>query len=188
MLSTCRQYNSALQDLTIALTLAPDNRELRRLLVRVKEECREASKLENGGVSLDSLSMNSTASAAGVGPTVASAGSPTAISILSPADDDDNKLTSEPSLPPPGKRKEETTLWLKSFSMHCVLHSFLQWRERVGSARKTGRGGWYWQFEASQLSRWNDESSVGLHDDQRPFSFCDLVDPIDNVVNIIYHT
>lgn len=45
-----RQYNSALQDLMEALKLAPDNRELRRLLIRVKEECIEASKLENSGV------------------------------------------------------------------------------------------------------------------------------------------
>lgn len=33
-----------------ALKLAPDNRELRRLLIRVKEECIEASRLENSGV------------------------------------------------------------------------------------------------------------------------------------------
>lgn len=32
-----------------ALKLAPDNRELRRLLIRVKEECIEANKLENAG-------------------------------------------------------------------------------------------------------------------------------------------
>jgi len=44
-----RQYNSALQDLMEALKLAPDNRELRRLLIRVKEECIEANKLENAG-------------------------------------------------------------------------------------------------------------------------------------------
>lgn len=32
-----------------ALRLAPENRELRRLLVRVKEECKEQAKLENSG-------------------------------------------------------------------------------------------------------------------------------------------
>jgi ankyrin repeat protein len=42
-----RQYESALQDLTIALSLAPHNRELHRLLVRVEEECREASRTED---------------------------------------------------------------------------------------------------------------------------------------------
>lgn len=41
-----RQYTSALNDLMEALKLAPNNRELRRLLVRVKEECREQAKLE----------------------------------------------------------------------------------------------------------------------------------------------
>ena len=43
----CRQFNAALQDLIEALKLAPDNRELRRLLQRVKEECHEQSKLDH---------------------------------------------------------------------------------------------------------------------------------------------
>jgi len=41
-----RQFNAAMQDLIEALKLAPDNRELRRLLQRVREECDEQSKLE----------------------------------------------------------------------------------------------------------------------------------------------
>lgn len=39
-----------------ALKLAPDNRELRRLLLRVKEECIEASRLENAGAADSSAS------------------------------------------------------------------------------------------------------------------------------------
>ena len=38
-----RQFNAVLQDLMEALKLAPNNRELHRLLVRVKDECREQS-------------------------------------------------------------------------------------------------------------------------------------------------
>ena len=44
-----RQFNAALQDLMEALKLAPNNRELRRLLVRVKDECKEQSQLEHMG-------------------------------------------------------------------------------------------------------------------------------------------
>ncbi len=44
-----RQFNAALQDLKEALNLAPNNRELKRLLARVKEECKEQAKLENAG-------------------------------------------------------------------------------------------------------------------------------------------
>ena len=39
-----RQYGPALQDLLEAVKLAPNNREVRRLLVRVKEECKEETK------------------------------------------------------------------------------------------------------------------------------------------------
>ena len=55
-----RQFNSALQDLMEALRLAPENRELRRLLNRVKEECREQAKLENIGsiTSVNELDRN----------------------------------------------------------------------------------------------------------------------------------
>ena len=42
----CRQYTSALADLTEALKIAPDNRELRHLIARVKEESRDASRSE----------------------------------------------------------------------------------------------------------------------------------------------
>ncbi|PIK60668.1 hypothetical protein BSL78_02360 [Apostichopus japonicus] len=41
-----RQFASALQDLLEAVKLAPSNREVRRLLVRVKEECKEEAKRE----------------------------------------------------------------------------------------------------------------------------------------------
>ena len=52
-----RQFNSSLQDLMEALKLSPENRELRRLLARVKEECQEQAKLENSGsiLSVDQL-------------------------------------------------------------------------------------------------------------------------------------
>lgn len=42
------QYASALQDLVEALKLAPNNRELRRLLMRVKDECKEQARLQSG--------------------------------------------------------------------------------------------------------------------------------------------
>ena len=44
-----RQFNSALADLMEALKMAPNNRKLWRLLVRVKEECKEQAKLETIG-------------------------------------------------------------------------------------------------------------------------------------------
>ena len=45
----CRQYAAAQQDLLEALRLAPKNRELQRLLTRVKEECREQmARYESG--------------------------------------------------------------------------------------------------------------------------------------------
>ncbi|XP_035828522.1 uncharacterized protein LOC101850208 [Aplysia californica] len=46
-----RQYSAAEQDLLEALRLAPKNRELQRLLTRVKEECREQmTRYESGAV------------------------------------------------------------------------------------------------------------------------------------------
>ncbi|XP_033105680.1 protein TANC1-like isoform X2 [Anneissia japonica] len=39
-----KQFGSALQDLLDALKLAPNNKEIRRLLLRVKEECKEETK------------------------------------------------------------------------------------------------------------------------------------------------
>ena len=48
-LGVCRQYSSAQADLMEAFKIAPNNRELRRLLVRVKEECREQALYENAG-------------------------------------------------------------------------------------------------------------------------------------------
>ncbi|XP_033624485.1 protein TANC1-like isoform X2 [Asterias rubens] len=39
-----RQFGPALQDLLEAIKLAPNNREVRRLLVRVKEECKDETK------------------------------------------------------------------------------------------------------------------------------------------------
>ncbi|XP_070535963.1 protein TANC2-like [Ptychodera flava] len=41
-----RHYGSALQDLLEAIQLAPNNKEVRRLLVRVKEECKEQTRIE----------------------------------------------------------------------------------------------------------------------------------------------
>ncbi|KAK3602700.1 hypothetical protein CHS0354_017904 [Potamilus streckersoni] len=41
-----RQYSSALEDLKEALRLAPNNRELQRLLVRVRDECCEQARFE----------------------------------------------------------------------------------------------------------------------------------------------
>lgn len=43
----CRLYTSAMEDLKEALKLAPTNRELQRLLVRVRDECMEQA--QNGG-------------------------------------------------------------------------------------------------------------------------------------------
>ncbi len=42
-----QQLNTALDDLTEAVRLAPENRELCRLLSRVQEECQEMTKLAN---------------------------------------------------------------------------------------------------------------------------------------------
>lgn len=42
-----RQGDSALEDLKEALKLAPNNRELQRLLMRVRDECREQARYEN---------------------------------------------------------------------------------------------------------------------------------------------
>ncbi|XP_064644495.1 protein TANC2-like isoform X5 [Lineus longissimus] len=41
-----RKYTEAIDDLMEALKLAPSNRELRRLLARIKEECKQHAKLE----------------------------------------------------------------------------------------------------------------------------------------------
>jgi hypothetical protein len=41
-----RKYSEAIDDLMEALKLAPSNRELRRLLARIKEECKQQAKLE----------------------------------------------------------------------------------------------------------------------------------------------
>ena len=41
-----RQFAEALLDITEAHKLAPDNRELRRLLARLQEECKEQSKMD----------------------------------------------------------------------------------------------------------------------------------------------
>ncbi|KAK3106124.1 hypothetical protein FSP39_013189 [Pinctada imbricata] len=50
-----RQFSSALEDLKEALKLAPNNRELQRLLIRVRDECREQMKFENATGSRHSL-------------------------------------------------------------------------------------------------------------------------------------
>lgn len=42
-----RQGASALDDLKEALKLAPNNRELQRLLMRVRDECRDQARYEN---------------------------------------------------------------------------------------------------------------------------------------------
>lgn len=42
-----RQGTSALEDLKEALKLAPNNRELQRLLMRLRDECREQIRYEN---------------------------------------------------------------------------------------------------------------------------------------------
>ncbi|XP_078582014.1 protein TANC2-like isoform X3 [Branchiostoma floridae x Branchiostoma japonicum] len=44
-----RQYGPALQDLLEACKLAPDNKEIRRLLIRVKEECKQQTKEDREG-------------------------------------------------------------------------------------------------------------------------------------------
>ncbi|XP_019629916.1 PREDICTED: protein TANC2-like isoform X3 [Branchiostoma belcheri] len=46
-----RQYGPALQDLLEACKLAPDNKEIRRLLIRVKEECKQQTKEDREGSS-----------------------------------------------------------------------------------------------------------------------------------------
>lgn len=43
----CRQFSSAVEDLKEALKLAPSNRELQRLLTRVRDECTEQARYEN---------------------------------------------------------------------------------------------------------------------------------------------
>lgn len=55
----CRQYAAAQQDLIEALQLAPKNKELQRLLTRVKEECWEQmARYESGGREMASLEMD----------------------------------------------------------------------------------------------------------------------------------
>lgn len=44
-----RQCTSALEDLKEATRLAPNNRELQRLLMRVRDECREQARYEGTG-------------------------------------------------------------------------------------------------------------------------------------------
>lgn len=39
-------FTSAIEDMKEALKLAPTNRELQRLLIRLRDECKEQSKLE----------------------------------------------------------------------------------------------------------------------------------------------
>ena len=62
-----RQFQSAIEDLMEALKLAPSNRELQRLLVRLKEECRDQSKFPaalqpcDSDTSLDGRTKNETA-------------------------------------------------------------------------------------------------------------------------------
>jgi tetratricopeptide (TPR) repeat protein len=46
-----RQFSSALLDLREAIKLAPDNKELQRLVSRLQEECQEQSELENQSLS-----------------------------------------------------------------------------------------------------------------------------------------
>ena len=46
-----RQFESAFEDLREAVKLAPTNRELQRLLIRVKDECQEQAMLEGHGAS-----------------------------------------------------------------------------------------------------------------------------------------
>ncbi|BFZ06329.1 hypothetical protein BsWGS_09368 [Bradybaena similaris] len=54
-----RQYAAAQQDLIEALQLAPKNKELQRLLTRVKEECWEQmARYESGGREMASLEMD----------------------------------------------------------------------------------------------------------------------------------
>ena len=49
-----QQYSSAQTDLMEALRLAPNNREVRRLLTRIKEECtQQVSRYESGLPSLE---------------------------------------------------------------------------------------------------------------------------------------
>ncbi|XP_061182940.1 protein TANC2-like isoform X2 [Saccostrea echinata] len=50
-----RQFSSAVEDLKEALKLAPNNRELQRLLTRVRDECTEQARYENTHGSRSSL-------------------------------------------------------------------------------------------------------------------------------------
>ncbi len=53
-----RQFTSAVHDLVEALKLAPDNRELKRLLARVREECREQQESTGAGGSSEVTSVS----------------------------------------------------------------------------------------------------------------------------------
>nr|XP_006813233.1 PREDICTED: protein TANC2-like [Saccoglossus kowalevskii] len=53
-----RQYGPALQDLIDAIQIAPGNKEVRRLMVRVKEECKEQTRMERES-DKDSVEANS---------------------------------------------------------------------------------------------------------------------------------
>ena len=53
-----RQFTSAVHDLVEALKLAPDNRELKRLLARVREECREQQESTGTGGSSEVTSVS----------------------------------------------------------------------------------------------------------------------------------
>ncbi len=99
-----RQFNAALQDLTEAIKLAPNNRELRRLFVRVKEECSEHAQLENMG-SLTSINELGALS------TPPPAGSLNTPPDVVPADfDSRSPPLGAPVTPLPERKREETAL------------------------------------------------------------------------------
>ena len=54
-----RQFTSALHDLQEAVKLAPDNKELQRLVQRLEEECEEKSNQENQSVASTEQSTTS---------------------------------------------------------------------------------------------------------------------------------
>lgn len=56
-----RMYASAMEDLKEALKLAPTNRELQRLLVRVRDECQEQARFDGGQETDENKRSNETA-------------------------------------------------------------------------------------------------------------------------------
>lgn len=54
-----RQFTSAIEDLKEALKLAPTNKELQRLLIRLRDECKDQSRLDGGDEDSDAENRRS---------------------------------------------------------------------------------------------------------------------------------